>query len=87
VDREVRELEKDQGDLISSWAYRLVCEFRYEGKTYRVTPDFSHLASFCSKGKVERYLDERIDLYGNCLLWVDPKNPLHTIFENKKWWL
>ena len=87
IDREIREYEKEPGDITSTWGYRLVCVFSYEGNEYKVTPEPSHLSGFSSEIQVEKYLNERIQANGSCQLWIDPKNPLRTIFHKKRWWL
>ena len=81
IDREIGECEKDPGVMTSTWVYRLVCVFNYEGKEYKVTPEPSHLTSFSSERQVQKYLDERIQPGGRCQLWINPKNPLQTIFH------
>jgi hypothetical protein len=87
IDHEIKKYAKEPGDITATWGYRLVCVFRYEGNEYKVTPELSHLVSFNSEKQVKKYLSERIDANGYCQLWLDPKNPLHTIFQKKRWWL
>jgi hypothetical protein len=87
IDREIGEYWKEPGDITSSWGYRLICIFAFEGKEYQVTPEPSNSVSFNSKQQVEKYLNERINQNGSCQLWINPKNPLQTVFHNKKWWL
>jgi hypothetical protein len=87
IDREIREYSREPGDLTSTWGYRLLCVFNYEGQEYKVTPEASHLTGFNSERQVQKYLNERIGHDGYCQLWIDPDNPLHTIFHKKKWWL
>ena len=87
IDREIREYEKDPGDITSSWGYRLVCMFSFDGNEYKVTPEPSTFGTFSSKQKVEKYLNGKISQSGYCQLWVNPKNPLQTVFHMKRWWL
>jgi hypothetical protein len=87
IDREIVECERDPGEMTSTWAYRLVCVFTYEGKEYKVTPESSDLTGFSSERQVQKYLDERIQPDGHCQLWINPQNPLQTIFHKKRWWL
>jgi hypothetical protein len=87
IDREISEYLKEPGDITSSWGYRMICIFTLEGMEYKVTPEPSHLVNFKSKQKVKKYLNERIDENGNCQLWINPKNPLQTVFHRKRWWL
>ena len=86
IDREIAECSDPDGGS-PSWAYRLLCTFRYKGLEYTVTPEASHLVSFNSERGVQKYLEERIQPDGRCQLWIDPQNPLHTIFHKKRWWL
>ncbi len=87
IDRDIREYEKVLGDITSSWGYRLICVFSFEGNEYKVTPEPSNLIGFNSKQQVEKYLNEKINQHGNCQLWINPKNPLQTVFHKKRWWL
>ena len=87
IDREISEYEKEPGDITSSWGYRLICVFSFDGKECKVTPEPSTLVSFRSKQQVEKYLNGKINQNGYCKLWVNPKNPLQTVFHKKRWWL
>ena len=87
IDREIREYEKEPGDITSQWGYRLLCVFSFEGKEYKVTPRPSDLTGFTSKRQVEKYLNKKINQNGYCQLWVNQKNPLQTVFHKKIWWL
>ena len=86
IDREIAEIPDPEGGS-PSWAYRLLCTFRYKGEAYTVTPEASHLVGFSSEHGVQKYLEDRIRPDGRCQLWIDPQNPLHTIFHKKRWWL
>lgn len=87
VDREVQEFEDPDsvGSFVKNtfWAPRILCEFDYKGTRYRVTPIIVKLTAFSTKEDVNRFLDERINSDGTCTLWVNPKNPLHTVFHKK----
>lgn len=87
IDREISEYAREPGDLTSSWGYRLVCVFHFEGEEYKVTPEPSHVVTFNSKRQVQRYLHEKITDDGSCRLWINPENPLLTIFHKRRWWL
>lgn len=87
IDREIGDFAKDPGVLTSSWGYRLICVFTFEGKEYKVTPEPTNLVNFNSKQKVEQYLNEKISFDGSCQLWINPKNPSQTVLHKKKWWL
>lgn len=87
IDREVQEFEDP--DSVGSftkntfWAPRILCEFDYHGTRCRVTPIIVKTVAFSTKESVNRFLKERIDSDGICTLWVNPKNPLHTVFHKK----
>lgn len=87
IDREIREYGKEPGEMTSSWGYRLICGYDLDGTEYRVTPEPSNLAAFRSREHVETYLSGRIDPNGRCQLWINPRNPLQTVFHKKRWWL
>lgn len=87
IDRDIREYEKDPGDITTSWGYRLICTFNFDGNDYKVTPELPNLQGFNSKQKVEKYLNEKISQTGFCQLWINPRNPLQTVFHKKRWWL
>lgn len=87
IDREIGEFAKEPGVITSSWGYRLICAFSFGGKEYIVTPESTNLVSFNSKQNVEKYLNKKISHDGSCQLWINPKNPLQTVFHKKKWWL
>ena len=87
VDREV--LEYEDPDSIGSfikityWAPRILCEFSYKGTACKVTPIIVKTIAFNSEEEANRFLDERIDRDGTCTLWINPDNPLHTVFHIK----
>lgn len=77
-DKEVRSA-RPQGHEV--WTFRVQCDFQYEGKTYAVTPALGLWCNFRKEEAVLKYLNETIDQNGNCLLWVNPDNPLQTSFN------
>jgi hypothetical protein len=85
IDREVGECLGDPEGRYPTWGYRLVCVFSYDANEYTVTPEPSHLIGFNSERQVEKYLSERINPDGYCQLWINPKNPLQTVFHKKRW--
>jgi hypothetical protein len=87
IDRDVQEFEDpdNAGSLIKNtfWAPRLLCEYRYQGQTYTVTPIIVKTVAFSTEYAVHRFLDERIDQDQNCTLWINPEEPLQTFFHKK----
>jgi hypothetical protein len=87
LDREVQEFEDPDsvGSLIKNtfWEPRILCEYRYKGKRYRVTPIVVITVAFHTDEGVTKFLDERINGEGKCRLWINPMNPLHTVFHLK----
>ena len=88
IDREIQgglaNLGKKRSDIIHVFGFRLLCSFEYIGKKYTVTPEFSEVTSFNSADDTNQYLNERIGSDGSCILWIDPKNPLHAVFHKKQ---
>jgi hypothetical protein len=87
LDREVLEYEDPDsyGSLrkITYWAPRILCEFSHNGKQYTVTPIIVKTVAFGTEESVNKFLDDRIDSNQNCTLWINPDNPLQTIFHKK----
>lgn len=81
TDREIVRAPTDNG---YAWEYRLLCQFSYQGQTYCVTPESSRAVSFTSERAAQGYLGQRIAPDGDCVLWIDPHNPLHAVFHQKK---
>jgi hypothetical protein len=81
VDRELQKIlvPAGAGRAGSSWVWvwRIVCEFEYLGIPYRVTPAV-HWAGFGSEGAAISFLEARIAPSGECMLRVNPANPLQT---------
>jgi hypothetical protein len=87
LDRDVQEFEDpdNAGSLIKNtfWAPRLLCEYRYRGQTYTVTPIIVKTVAFRTESAVHRFLDARIDRNQKCTLWINPEVPLQTFFHKK----
>ena len=82
IDREIRKCKDAEGSTV--WDYRLLCEFDFNGRIYRVTPESSRMTAFNTERGVLDYLDRRIGEDGVCRLWIDTKNPLHAVFDKKQ---
>jgi len=86
IDREIQERRyPGKGNIKIIWEYRLLCVFNHNGTEYKVTPEASHIAGFQSQDLAQKYLNEKIRSDGTCNLWVDPRNPLHAVFDKKQW--
>jgi len=74
-----------EGDHELFWAYRLLCEYTHQGRKYIVTPlTFPHFGSlFGNNAHLRKYLKKTIAPDGSCILWINPNNPLHTIFNKR----
>jgi hypothetical protein len=81
VDRELRKVWLSTGMGSSGggwgWIWRIVCQYEYLGIPYRVTPEV-YWASFGSEQAALKFLEARIGSNGECMLRVNPKNPLQT---------
>ncbi|MCX6896949.1 MAG: hypothetical protein NTZ16_15985, partial [Verrucomicrobia bacterium] len=86
VDRELRKIVSVNNDNSVSvqWAWRVVCEFNYEGRHYRATPKIhwsdagQSESPFWSEEKAKLFLEKSIFLSGECKLRVNPTDPLET---------
>lgn len=86
IDREIQERHyPSRGNVKIVWEYRLLCVFNHNATEYKVTPEASHIAGFQSYDLAQKYLNERIRPDGTCKLWIDPRNPLHAVFDKKQW--
>jgi hypothetical protein len=87
LDRDIQEFEDpdNAGSLIKNtyWAPRILCEYRYQGQTYTVTPIIVKTTAFRSERDVRQFLDERIDRDQKCTLWINPAVPLQTFFHKR----
>lgn len=78
VDRELQKVWIPSGSGGGwGWFWRIVCEYECLGIPYRVTPEI-YWVNFTSEAAARKFLEERISPNGECLLHVDPKNPLRT---------
>ena len=85
IDRDIQERHyPSKGNVKIIWEFRLICEFTHNGTKYRVTPEASHTAGFQSQDLVQKYLNARMQPDSTCKLWVNPQNPLHTVFDKKQ---
>lgn len=85
IDHEINQVYSNSDGVRSvSYDFRLLCTFPLKGQEYTVTPESSHNIAFKSEDGVKKYLGKHIDSTGKCILWVDPQNPLHTIFNKKQ---
>jgi len=66
------------------WTPRILCSFTYKKKEYQVTPDFPILFNFRSRESAQRYINAGVNSKNKCVLWVNPENPLQTLFLKKK---
>ena len=71
-----REIIKEEDSEGKTWAFRLLCEFDLNGRTYRVTPGFWR--TFATRWGINRFLDNRISDGGLCELFVNPESPDQT---------
>jgi hypothetical protein len=85
IDREIRQCSVvSEGNMNYVWEYRVICKFTLNGKDYKVTPEASHVVSFNSADAAQDYLINKIKSDNKCLLWIDPENPLHAVFDKKQ---
>ena len=85
IEREIKQCEfYSEGNMNYVWEYRVLCEFTFNGRKYRVTPEASHIMSFVTESGAQDYLNERIQPDGKCRLWIDPRNPVHGVFDKKQ---
>ena len=87
LDRDLQEFEDVDPDGRSFtkktfWSFRLLCEYYLDGHRRQVTP-MAAKRFFSSARDIESYLGRLIDADGWCRLWVNPDNPLQTIFHKK----
>ncbi len=83
VDREMREIDDPDPDSGAFWHARILCEFDYQGRTWRVTPVIPVFVANRKRRGLENFLDKRIGRDGSCVLWINPDNPLETVLHKK----
>lgn len=82
IDREWQRIQTTRGSAAGgmgggwTWAFRLLCEFDFQGKHFKVTPGY--WTTFISEESLKSFFDKRIATDGLCELWVNPKNPLQA---------
>jgi len=78
LDRELHRCFSSRG---YSWSWRWLCEYEYDGATYRVTPTYWLTwggGKLGSKRRAERFGNKVVDESGCMELWINPANPLQT---------
>ena len=66
------------------WSFRILCEFEYDGREYRVTPthwlnvSYQTFAEDKGRSVVERELARVVGVDGMCWLYINPENPLQA---------
>ena len=60
----------------TTWVFRILCTFDFEGKQYRATPIY--WTTFFSEGALMRFLEKAIAPDGTCELYVNPRDPLQV---------
>jgi hypothetical protein len=86
IDREIKQcISPSEGNVNYVWEMRVLCKLIMNDREYKVTLEASHVTSFGSIDTAEEYLNDRIQFDGTCRLWVDPRNPLHAVFDKKQW--
>lgn len=68
---------------VKRWYFRVICEFYYNGQTYKVTPNIAKISGFISEKQILKYIKKVIQIDKHCELWIDPENPLHAILHKK----
>lgn len=73
-----------EGGSSDGWLWQVVCEIKYGGKQYAVSPKvhWSDLgqgdAPFWSEAKAREFISRKISPKGECLVRVNPDNPLEA---------
>jgi hypothetical protein len=78
VDREIKQVYSPNGEH-SGWVWdlRIVCEYEFGGKTYRVTPKVGW-STYATEKEALKYLEKRISPTGGCKLGINPNTPLQA---------
>ena len=85
IDKEIKDY-KSYGHKTGShthFTFRTLCEFEFEGNTYKVTPENQKMFTLNSENQVQKYLKKYINGKGECILMVNPNNPLQAIIGKK----
>ena len=77
VDRELQKsrLPKGGGWV---WYWRIICEYEFHGKKFRVTPNVHQWSNLSSEEAAMKFIEKNISADGQCKLHVNPNNPLET---------
>ncbi len=83
IDREIqrREYSDPSAGLSYGWEFRLLCRFKLNGHEYTVTPYYG--SNFWSQRRIGTFLSKAIGPDGDCVLRVNPANPLEADFTGK----
>ena len=78
VDRELKQV-MSAGGMHKGWVWqwRVVCDYRLEGREYRVTP-LVCWTTFRTEAAALKFLAKRISPSGECKLGVNPQSPLEA---------
>lgn len=80
IDKQIKQEYSLDSDMGKTWQFILLCEFKFQGKIYQVTPSYWH--TFFSRAGLIAFLDKNISPEGDCYLYVNPANPLQTELSN-----
>jgi hypothetical protein len=79
LDRDIQPVAEYRGrQTQEGWSYRLLCEFNFEGRTYRATPEgYAEMRwhMFPSAEAVAEFLERHIGPEGRCRLCINARNP------------
>ena len=81
IDSEIKQELSMDPEGGKTWNFRLICQYTFNGKTYRVTPDFWR--SFATESGIKRFLEKNIHSNSTCQLYINPENPLQTEFVGR----
>lgn len=65
------------------WNFRILCEFKFNGEDYKVTPEIPVSSDFYSEKSLQKYVSKSIDEEYYVKLWINPSNPLQTVLNRK----
>ncbi len=78
VDRELKQVYSPHGEHSGwVWDWRIVCEYEWNGTTYRATPEVGW-STYATEKEALKYLEKRISATGRCKLGINPKVPLQA---------
>lgn len=86
LDYEIREFEESDSDGKRTrrmiWFGRFLFEFDFENRNYRVTPVFYPQKTFREEQQILTYLQNILDAEGCTTVWINPENPLESVFPH-----